>query len=248
MNDPQNILILDEYPRWIGPYGTVRISPLRERIKKNLSEEKYIVSNKAQSIEHSIEALIPFLQYYNRDLIITPIMVTKMPFERADEISSELTEIIMEYIKEKNYVLGKDIFFLISNDANHYGEDFDNSPYGLNEAAHRIAVENDSSIIDLNLNKLITFDSIRNLSNTIWESKNPNAPLWCGRYPVVFGLMTVQKIAQRLLNKKLHGYLIKYSDTLTEGRLKFNSTKMGLTAPVSERHWVGFFSLVFGVE
>ena len=50
------------------------------------SKRDFIVSNKAQSIEHSIEALIPFLQYYNRDLKITPIMVTQMPFERMDEL------------------------------------------------------------------------------------------------------------------------------------------------------------------
>ena len=39
---------------------------------------------------------------------------------------------------------GKDIFFLISNDANHYGEDFNNSPYGLDAKAHNLATENES--------------------------------------------------------------------------------------------------------
>lgn len=248
MNDPQNILILDDFDKWKGPYGNVRISPLRERIKANLNSQYFIVSNKAQSIEHSIEALIPFLQYYNRKLIITPIMVTKMPFETAEKISGELSGIITEYIKEKNYILGKDIFFLISNDANHYGEDFGNSPYGLDRKAHTEATDNDRMIINKNLNRGITDESLSALVNSIWESLNPNAPLWCGRYPIVFGMLTTQKITKELLGTQLKGKLLKYSDTLNEGVLPFKPTTMGLTAPASEKHWVGFFSEIFIIE
>jgi AmmeMemoRadiSam system protein B len=126
-----NVLIFDEYTKWHGPYSDVGISPLRETIKNALPREDYIVSNKAHSLEHSIEALIPFLQYYNRDIKITSIMVTQMSFERMDSLSINLSKIIAAYIKKNKLILGKDIFFLISNDANHYGEDFNNSPYGL---------------------------------------------------------------------------------------------------------------------
>ena len=130
MNDPKNVLIFDDYKYWQGPYKNVEVSPLRESIKSKLDKNYFMVSDKAQDIEHSIEALVPFLQYYNRDVKITPIMVTQMSFNRMDTISSQLSEIVKEYITDNNLKPGKDIFFLISTDADHYGEDFNNSPFG----------------------------------------------------------------------------------------------------------------------
>lgn len=248
MNDPQNIIILDRFKHWFAPYGNVEISPLRDIIKRELNKNYYMISNKAQSIEHSIEAVIPFLQHYNRKIKLTPIMVTKMPFERADSISSELSRIIIEYIKTNHYKLGKDIFFLISNDANHYGKDFDNSPFGLDEKAHAVATAKDREIISKNLNGEINKSTIYKLANDIWESLNPQAPLWCGRYPIVFGLLTTDKIVNQLYDKALQGKLLRYSDTFTEGVLPFKNTQMGTTAPVSYEHWVGFFSEIFYIR
>ncbi len=148
MNDPKDILIFDDYKYWQGPYKNVEVSPLRDFIKKNLNKEYFITSDKAQDIEHSIEALIPFLQHYNRNIKITPIMVTAMSYERMSKISEELSDIIKRYILQNNLKPGRDIFFLISTDANHYGEDFDNSPYGMNEEAHQKATEIDKNIAD----------------------------------------------------------------------------------------------------
>ncbi len=245
MNDPKDVVILDNYKYWHGPYGKVRISPLREKIKKELSKKFLTVSNKAQRIEHSIEALVPFLQHYNKNLVITPIMVTGMNFEHADSLTNELALIIENYIKQKKYQLGKDIFFLISNDANHYGKDFDNSPYGLDSTAHKIATENDKRIIKQYLEKIIDKENLLNLTNEIWHNNSKPIPLWCGRYPIIIGLLTVSKIAKDLTGKKLVGKLFKYSDTLTAGVLPVKDTHMGLTAPVSTEHWVGFFSAGF---
>lgn len=245
MNDPKNVLILDEHNKWIGPYGNVEISPLRELIINKLNKDDIMISNKAHQIEHSIEALIPFLQYYNRDIKITPIMITQMPFERMTEISNNLTSIISDYIKEKNYDIGKDIFFLISNDANHYGEDFNNSPYGLDAAAHRTATDNDRRIINENLSGEVTVDRIVNLTKELLpdpEGKR-NLPVWCGRYPVVFGLMAIKNIINSSTGKSIEGELYKYSDTFTEKVLPVKNTGMGITAPFSYRHWCGWFTL-----
>ncbi len=168
MGTVSDVLILDEFDKWKGPYGEVEVSPLREIIKSKLPKEYFTVSNKAQSIEHSIEALIPFLQHYNRDIMITPIMVTQMPLERMDTISGSLSEIISDYIKRNNLEIGKDIFFLISNDASHYGEDFNNSPYGLDLKAHKIATENDKRIIKENLTGKINHDKIFGITKKLW--------------------------------------------------------------------------------
>jgi AmmeMemoRadiSam system protein B len=249
INDPKNILILDEFEKWKGPYNDVAISPLREIIKQKLESEYYMVSNKAHSLEHSIEGLIPFLQHYNRNVKITPIMVTAMPFEKMNSLSDELSSIISDYVKENNLKLGTDIFFLFSNDANHYGEDFDNHPYGLNEEAHNVAVTNDKRIANQIFNGTITKNRIQKLSDELWpeDGINQDCPLWCGRYSIVFGLLTVSKVVNEN-GKKLSGKVFKYSDTWTGGVLPVKGTMMGITAPYSLKHWVGFLSAGFYME
>ena len=246
INDPKNVLILDEYDKWKGPYSEVEISPLREIIKQKLDKSFYMVSNKAQSLEHSIEGLIPFLQYYNRNVKIVPVMVTAMSFERMDSLSSMLAEIISAYAKENNLELGKDIFFLFSNDANHYGEDFDNQPYGLDEKAHSVATANDKRIAEKIFNGVVSIDKIKNLSQELWPEEGicMDCPLWCGRYTIVLGLLTVNKIVNAS-GKILNGNLFNYSDTWTGGVLPVKGTEMGITAPYSLKHWVGFFSAGF---
>ncbi|MDP2037315.1 MAG: AmmeMemoRadiSam system protein B [Ignavibacteria bacterium] len=247
MGSLQNVLILDEYDEWKGVYSNVKISPLRELIKAKLDKKNYIVSNKAHSIEHSIEALIPFLQYYNREVKITPIMITQMPLEKMNELSAKLAAIISEYASANNLKPGKDIFFLISNDANHYGEDFNNSPYGLDLNAHKTATDNDKRIIETNLQKEIDFTAVKNLASEIIpvaENKK-SIPLWCGRYPITFGLLTVENVFSHLGEENIEGKLFKYSDSLTEKVLPFANTSMGLTAVFSPKHWCGWFTLGF---
>jgi len=249
MNDPKNVLILDNYDLWKGPYGNVKISPLREIIKQHLNPDYFIVSNKAQRIEHSIEALIPFLQYYNRDIKITPIMVTAMPFNLMGKISDELTEIIDNYIQSKHLKLGKDIFFLISNDADHYGNDFNNTPFGADLKAHTSAINNDKRILKKYINRTINKSDLAALTKEIWKTgKKKPLTLWCGRYPITFGLLTVDKIVKNITGKTISGKLFKYSDTFTEGVLPIKNTHLGTTAPFSLKHWVGFFSAGFYIN
>lgn len=242
MNDPKNVLILDDYKYWKGPYKNVEISPLRELIKSKLNRNYYMVSDKAQDIEHSIEALVPFLQYYNREVKITPIMVTQMPFERMDSISTDLAEIIKNYITSNNLRPGKDIFFLISTDADHYGEDFNNSPFGEDAKAHQEATSNDRRIADTYLNQDLTHKDIEGLKDELWgspEIKTP-VPLWCGKYSIPFGLLSIYNISKDLNLKELKSKFLKYSDSWTEKTLPVYGTHMGTTAPFSLKHWCGY--------
>ncbi len=247
MNDPQNVLIFDDYKYWHGPFGNVSISPLREIIKSKLDKNDLMVSDKAQDIEHSIEALVPFLQYYNRDIKITPIMITQMPFEKMDMVSNELAGIISDYIKQNNLKLGKDIFFLISTDADHYGRDFDNIPFGEDENAHQKATDNDKRIAEETFNGILTQDKIQNLTKELWgtPSDNPPSLVWCGKFSVPFGLLTTNKIIKEVNEKELTGKLFKYSDTWTEGVIPIKHINLGTTAPFSLKHWCGWLSAGF---
>jgi len=246
MNDPKDILIFDDYKFWNGPYKDVEVSPLRDYIKHNLNKEYYTVSDKAHDIEHSIEAVIPFLQHYNKDIKITPIMVTAMPYERMENISADLAEIISSYIRKNNLELSKDIFFLISTDANHYGKDFDNSPFGEDDKAHTHATNIDKGITETCLTGRINNFKIKEFINKLWpDSSNTVKPLWCGRYPVPFGILTAVKVVNKINGKEISGELFRYSDTWTEKVLPIKNTHLGLTAPFSLKHWVGFLSAGF---
>jgi len=245
MNNLKDVIILDEFDKWQGPYGAVSISPLRELIKDQLPPDDYLISNKAQAIEHSIEAFIPFLQHYNRNIKITPIMIPQMSFERMKDVSDKLSKIISNYITENKLIPGKDIFFLISNDADHYGEDFNNSPFGTTEQSHREATDIDRKIISEDLTGKFDFNKLKKFTDDIWpDSLNPAPkPLWCGRYPIVFGLMAIDFVMNAYNAKGIRGTLFKYSDTFTEKVLPIKTTSMGVTAVFSLKHWCGFFTM-----
>jgi MEMO1 family protein len=245
-----NVVILEEFDKWRGPYKDVEMSPLRSLIRKQLPPEYVLTSDKAHVLEHSIEALVPFLQYYNRDVKITPIMVTRMPFERMEDLSLRLARIFSEYITTHHLEPGRDIFFMISNDANHYGPDFNNAPYGTDARAHALATENDRRIITDHLTGEITRVGIQGLTGEIWPdtlTKKP-IPVWCGRYPITLGLLTVINVSELLGRRPVRGSLLKYSDTITEGVLPVRTTSMGLTAVFSYQHWCGWFTEGFYVK
>ncbi len=244
MNNPHDVLIMDDYDLWRGPYGPVAPSPLREYLKARLPKADVIVSDRAHDLEHSIEALIPYLQYFTRDVKIVPIMVSAMDRARMEDVSGRLAEALSAYVREKNLKLGEDIAFLISTDANHYGADFNNTPFGDDERAHATAAGNDRRIAGTYLNGVVTRERIHELSEEIrWDSTGGSGrPLWCGRYPVAFGLLTVTNLVQRLNAGRLNSALLKYSDTWTGKVIPLEGTHMGITAPFSLKHWVGFFS------
>ena len=248
IGDPQGKLIFDEYKAWRALYGKVDVSPLRDYLKEKLDPADILVSTDAHRFEHSIEALIPFLQYYTRDVKITPIMVTGMDFEAMDAMTSKLAGHIADYIKKNNLKLGSDIAFLVSADANHYGEDFDNIIYGFDERAHLAATTRDQRIAKTYLEGALTKDKLKGLTGELWGKtyKENNHILWCGKFSIPFGMLAVDKTIRLLdKNNSLSGRILKYSDTYSEGVLPLKKMSCGITAPFSLRHWVGFFSAAY---
>ncbi len=240
MKDPKNVLILDNYDNWKGPYGLMAISPLREFLKNKLSPKDYIVSNKAQTLEHSIEGMVPFLQYFNRNVKLTPVMVTGMLFERMEKLSSEVADVIVAYMKKNKLSPGKDIFFLVSSDANHYGEDFDNTVFGSGEKGHDAAVANDWHIAHDFLSGTLTE---KKLKKEMAATKDGEA-LWCGRYSIPFGMLTTLKVLRKLApSKTLAGQVLQYGDTYSNGPIPLRKSGFGVTAPFSLQHWVGHLSM-----
>jgi AmmeMemoRadiSam system protein B len=242
IGDPQNKIILDSHRYWVGLDRTVSVSSLREIIVGSLDTSLFIVSNKAHQLEHSIEALVPFLQYFNPEVKIVPIMITVMSFERMDTVTEKLSELFARYIADNRLVAGRDIMFLISSDADHYGKDFNNAPFGEDERAQQTGTSQDRRIAGDYLEGYATATKIKALSNELKDV------VWCGRYSVPFGLLTAEKTFRKAYDKSMVGTVLRYSDTYSEGVLPLRKTGMGTTAPFSLKHWVGFLSAGYTLE
>ncbi len=245
-----SVLILDDYDLWPGVLKPIHVSPLREHIKKNLKPAYFVVNSHAHQLEHSIEALLPFLQYFNPEVKITPIMVAPMPLDRMKEITIELARVIANYMKEKKLVAGRDIFFLISADGNHYGKDFNNLAFGEGQAAWEKARVFDEKLIDSYMTGIIDEQKIADLTGEFWgktylDYKNS---YWCGKYSIPFGLLTTEKIIEETTGRKLKGELIRYSDSYSEGALPLRKIGLGTTAPFSLRHWVSYAAIGYYLE
>jgi AmmeMemoRadiSam system protein B len=105
----ENQLVFDSFTHWRGPYGDIEVSPLRERIMSALSEGSYRVSDEMQSIEHSVEAKLPFLQYYDRAVRFVPVLVPAMSFARMDELALPLWSAIAGIMTDERMEWGRDL-------------------------------------------------------------------------------------------------------------------------------------------
>ena len=98
----ENQIIFDSYDYWKAPYGPVKVSHLREEIIALLPPGIFQVNDSMQKMEHSLEALIPFLQFYNRNIEIVPVLVPSMSFEKMNQIANPLADVINKIVTEKN--------------------------------------------------------------------------------------------------------------------------------------------------
>ena len=250
LGQPQDKLIFDSHADWEGPYGKIRVSPLREYVEKRLDPKYRMVSDDAHRMDHSIEAVLPFLQHARKDARITPILVTAMSFETMDAVSEQLADILAAYMKENRLTPGKDVFLLISADANHYGKDFNNLHFGEGEAAHRKGTAHDRQLIAKYLEGPISTDKLKGLTTQLWGEnfRDYGRVVWCGQYSIPFGLLTVNHLTETLSpEKRLTGRLLLYSDSLTDSASPARDTGLGLSDISSLEHWVGYFSACYYV-
>jgi hypothetical protein len=176
-------------------------------------------------------------------------MVTAMPFDTMQIIAEGLSSAIAGYMRENKLTPGREIAFLISSDANHYGKDFNNAPFGEDESAHLKGTSLDTSIANTCLVGPLTETKIRELTTKLWGKTYVDSTntVWCGRFSVPFGLLATEKTLEKAAGQKLTGKILRYSDTYTEGVLPLTQTGMGVTAVFSLKHWVGFLSAAYTI-
>jgi len=244
----ENKLIFDSFSHWKMPYGNVPVSDLRDKIIKRLDKNIYDVNDEVQSEEHSVEAIIPMLQYYNKDVEIISIIVPYMSYGVMNDIAKPLSLAIQETALRNKLEWGKDYAVVISSDAVHYGdEDWGGknyADYGVDSAGYCKAVNHEHEIMSSCLEGRILPEKIRKFTSyTVSDDDFREYKwTWCGRYSVPLGLLTTYYL-QELYGDNLKGTIVKYATSIDHPQVPVSETRMDVTAPANNRHWVGYAAI-----
>ncbi len=245
-------IIFGSYKKWHGPFKPINVSSVRDEIIGTLPKDTYTVSNKMVTIEHSLEALIPFIQYYNRDFEIVPILVPYISAGEIGKIAPVLARVIFSIVKKRGWKWGKDFAIAISSDSVHYGDrnwggkNF--AKFGADKKGYKLAMAHEKEIINNCLTGSLSNKKIqRFIGYTVQERDYTEYKwTWCGRYSIPFGLSVTMEI-EKLSGEKLSGKLIGYSTSIDHPHIKVDDLKMGVTAPANIRHWVGYTAIGYKV-
>ncbi|NOZ47019.1 MAG: AmmeMemoRadiSam system protein B [Chlorobi bacterium] len=247
----ENIIVFDNYDFWNAPYGKIKVSDYRDSLIADLPQQIFVVNDSMQKMEHSLEAMLPFLQYYNRKIEILPILIPYMPYSKIDEISKKMAKSLSKIMINNNLDWGKDIAIVISNDAVHYGdEDWGGknfARYGADSSGYKKAIAHEMEIINTCLTEKIIPEKIKKFTEYTVDKNDfkQYTWTWCGRYSVPFGLSTSYYLGQFLKSNNLTGYFIDYSTSIKNDTIPVSDLNMGLTAPANLRHWVGYVGLLY---
>jgi len=247
----ENRLVFDSFSSWRSPYGNVKVSPLRDEILERFPRDMAVVHDPVQSEEYSVEAMIPFLQYQNRDVEIVSILVPYMDLARMQTISRQLAKTLFSTMKRNNLRWGEDVVILISSDAVHYGDEAWNGHnfafYGIGSKANALAEAHDREIVgtcftsELNGEKIARFYSYTTEPDNFKESRWS----WCGRYAIPVGLLTALDLQRLEKSAPLTGVPIAYATSISQPHLNVDDLEMGRTAIATPRHWVGYAAVGF---
>lgn len=244
----EDSLVFDTFTYWKGPWKDIPVSPVREELY-NLLEKKFaIVNDTLHKVEHSVESLIPFLQYFNRNISIVPIIVPAMSPDRLQECGKALADAIQSVAEKHNWEWGTDYAIVITTDAVHYGNQdwggVDRAYFGCDEKGNIKAREHESEIIENCLKGEIKPEKIRLFSMYTLNPDNFREYkwTWCGRYCVPVALYTTYYLNG---SKPLNGELIGYSTSITSMHIPVDDIRMGRTAIATDCHWVGYAAVGF---
>jgi AmmeMemoRadiSam system protein B len=245
----ENRLVFDAFENWHGPWGPVPVDALRGELLRALPEDTALVSNAMHGFEHSLEAIVPFLQHRNRDVSIVPILVPYMGWEELSALSDRLAEALTAAMRRHDWKLGRDVAIVISSDSVHYGEDFDHAPFGMDAEAYTRAVEREHVLIGEHLTGPLAPSKPRSFLERLVEPEDVRKYRipWCGRFSIPFGLELLRKTARGLGDPVPVGHLLRYGTSLSEAEPPISEASrkagLGYTAPSNFHHWVGYAAI-----
>jgi MEMO1 family protein len=242
----ENKLVFGSFDKWKCNDSNITISPLRDNLSKILSQDIFIVHDSMMQLEHSLEAINPFLLRKNKEVQIIPVLVPYITFENMDLFSDELSKAVYTIMKKENLQYGKDLAVVISNDAIHYGnKDWGGAnlaPFGVDSIGNAKARQKDLKIIDQCLKGELSKNKIRKFNTyTVKEDNFKEYKwTWCGRYSLPFGLLFANKLNILINNQPLSGTLIGYRSSYPGQHIEVKDIDMGYTAPANNSHWVAY--------
>jgi len=247
----ENKLIFGTFKQWESSNGNIPVSRLREKIMSKLPKASYVVHDSMMQLEHSLEAITPFLQKNIEQLEIIPVLIPYITFDNMNSFSDQLSKAVHLVMKDEHLGFGKDVAIVISNDAIHYGnEDWggsDLAPFGVDDEGTEKARQKDLDIInecligDLNIVKIKQFNRYTVKEDNFKEYQWT----WCGRYSLPFGLLFSNKLNLLIENKPLSGILVDYRSSYHDPHIEVMDLQMGHTAPANQKHWVAYVGVSY---
>jgi AmmeMemoRadiSam system protein B len=246
-------LVFDSFEGWHAPWRPMRVDPLRGELLAALPVEAYVVDNAMHCREHSLEALLPFLQHGHPDRTIVPILVPHASWPRIEALSDQVAAALAGIMKRHGWRLGRDLAVIVSSDAVHYGPDFEHAPFGTDAAAYELGVARDRDLAANHLEGPLSAARLEALFESLVDPATLDYRLpWCGRFSIPFGLELLRKLALATEEAVPEGALLRYGTSLSEPELPVSTatraTGLGYTAPSNLHHWVGYAAVGYTIE
>ncbi len=249
----ENRLVFDRFEAWHGPWGPVEIDGLRDELLAGLPEDDVVVDDAMHCREHSLEAIVPFLQHDNPEVRIVPILIPYMGWERMAELADDLSTALDTALERHGWRLGRDVAVVISTDLVHYGPDFDHAPFGTDAVAYARATARDKKLIADHLEGPVKAEKLRSLLYRLVDEDDVRSYRipWCGRFSVPFGMEFLRRTAERRGLAVPKGTFLRYGTSLSDPELPVGAATreagLGLTAPSNLHHWVGYGAVAFTI-
>jgi len=248
-------LLLDDSETWtVAGQAWPVDAELRDALAARLPD-LCEVSAERQAAEHSIEALLPWLGAAVPDARFVPILVSGMEPADLRERAAAVAGALAAICRERGWIPGRDLGILVSADAVHYGcEGWGGNgyaPFGCDQAGHAAARAQDVTLAETALAGSLDDTGIGAFIRLVWDPTHPDYPnypyriTWCGLYSIPFGLTVAARLQEDLGAPPLAGELLRYGDSVTDGRLPLAGTRLGVTAPNTLDHWVGYATVVY---
>ncbi len=227
----------------------MKVSPIRGEILKKLDPSSYVVNRQIVETEHSEEALIPFLQYYNRNVEIVPILVPFMPWQDVERLGGQLSDAVAAVVKAHGWKLGRDVAVLCSGDGQHYGDYgwsyYDFHPYGTDADGYKKSLDLDQRLIDSYLTGELQPAKPHSLFGELVDEADIGKyrATWCCRFALPFGLNFAAALTRKVEGRALTGHLLKTGSSLSTPWLPVERFKMGLTGDANLHHFVTYAAI-----
>lgn len=249
-------LLLDDFAAWnVAGTDYPVDAELRDVLLERMPAGMAGVNAERHAAEHSLEAVLPWIGAAVGDFTFVPVLVPGMEPDRLELVAGRLAGVLAEICRERGWEPGRDLGILISADAVHYGcEEWGGAgyaPFGCDEAGHAAARAQDVTLAEATLAGPLTVEGIASFIRLVWNREGPDYPAepyritWCGLYSIPFGLTTALRLQEDLDLPSLTGTLLRYGDSVSDGRLPLEGTRLGVTAPNTLGHWVGYPAVAY---